>query len=358
MAHEISSVSGRDEVFVVGQKAWHGLGLRVDNAVTSEEAITLAGLNWRVEQRPLSMPDGTVVPDRVANVRKAASGSDVYLGTVGTGYKILQNSDAFKLFDTIIGEKMAVFQTAGALKDGRKVFMTAKLPGELVVGKLDVTEKYLLLATSHDGSSMCRMFWTPVRVVCQNTLNMALSGSKDSGIAFPHIGDQEKRVEEAVRILCIANKKYQALEEVYNQFARHTLSNDDVESYFKKVLPNEADSDNRSREKTRGEMMNNYKHGKGAEMSFGTLWGAYNGVTEYYDHSRYAERKTVNAETRMESLLFGAGFSTKQKAFDLAYEAVSVSETATATLEAPAALDMSGLSAEQQARLQALLAGQ
>jgi len=266
-----------------------------------------------------------VVPDRLANVRKDANGKDVYLGTVSTSYRIIQNTESFTFFDSVVGQKLAMYHTAGALKAGRKVWILAKLPGELVVGSKDVTEKYLLLSNSHDGSSTLRMFFTPVRVVCQNTLNLALNraGEKE-GISIHHSGKVDDKVAEAVRVLKIANKKYEELERIFNAFQERTLATSDVTDYFKKVLPDEQETNNAAKERMRGEMMSNYKHGAGADMSFGSLWGAYNAVTEYFDHTRYAGKKTaVNVEGRMESIMFGGAYATKQKAFDLAYEAVA-----------------------------------
>ena len=322
MAHEISNVSGINEVFVAGQPAWHGLGQRCDAAQTSAEAIKLAGLDWNVEQRPLTMPDGCEVPDTVANVRKNSKGKDVYLGAVSKSYRIVQNREAFAFFDEVVGEKLAIFETAGALKEGRKVWMLAKLPGEMVIGKKDNVNKYLLLANSHDATSKLRMFFTPVRVVCNNTLTAAMRGTADEGISISHVGKIEQRVEEAVRCLGVANKKYQELEVLFNKLAQVKVSPDTVIEYHKACLPDEQDTNNSAKDKARKLMFNNYINGRGAEMAHGTMWGAYNSVTEFYDHSRYEGKHTaVNCDGRMESLLFGTGFSAKRKALELAVEA-------------------------------------
>ena len=127
MSHEISNVSGRNEMFYVGEKPWHGLGVSVEKHARAAEAISLAGLDWDVYQRPLFMPDQVKVPDRVANVRLDKDKKDFYLGTVGTTYKLIQNRDAFTFFDEVVGQGQAIYHTAGAIKDGRRVWILAKL---------------------------------------------------------------------------------------------------------------------------------------------------------------------------------------------------------------------------------------
>lgn len=335
MAHLISEVSGQAECFVAGQPAWHGLGKRVPANVTSAEAIELAGLDWKVEQRPVAFraEDGSYNPAEqfVANVRKDAAGKDVFLGIVNPSYyKIVQNTDAFAFFDVVVGEQLAIYHTAGALKNGKRVWMLAQLPQDLIVGNKDAVNKYLLLANGHDGKFMLRMFFTPVRVVCNNTLTLAVSqkekeGSKKTGeqegIFISHTGDLEGKVEEAVKALKIANKQYEELEALYNQLQKCTVSDDEVAQYHKAVLPDVLDTDNRAKGKSRDAMMKNYRHGLGADLSFGTMWGAYNSVTEYFDHSRYANRK-IAPESRMESVIFGGGRQVKKNALALACEAL------------------------------------
>lgn len=344
MAHEISSVSGRAEMFSVGQMPWHGLGVNVKEAQTSADAIKLAGLDWLVEQVPLHLPDGSKVPDRRANIRRRPDGGIHYLGTVGQQYQVIQNDHAFEFFDSVVGQKLAIYHTAGALKEGRKVWILAKLPGEIVVKGHDVTEKFLLLHTSHDGSTTCRMHFTPVRVVCQNTLSAATSQAGQDGVSIAHVGRVRDKVDEAVRILGIVNKRYGELEATYNRMAGTVLAHSDARDYFKKVLPAprvatlEAEKE---QELTREELWKAYRSGVGADLSFTTLWGAYNAVTEYFDHIVYRKNaRRQQGEARFNSVLFGSGHVIKQRAYDLASEYLDGRGTATATITYPQQADL------------------
>ncbi len=164
MAHEIDVSTGKAAVFTVGTPAWHRLGVNVAEAQTSADAIRLAALDWRVEQWPVvARHDGTEreVTGRVANVR---ADSGAVLGVVGTSYRVFQNRAAFDFFDAIVQERLAVFETAGALKGGRHIWMLARLPKTPRAAGEDEIRPYVLLANSHDGTRALRMIPTTVRV--------------------------------------------------------------------------------------------------------------------------------------------------------------------------------------------------
>jgi phage/plasmid-like protein (TIGR03299 family) len=164
MAHEIATTAdGRAAMFYTGEPPWHGLGTRLDNPATAAEAITAAGLDFTVELTRLTTIDGIPVPQRVAVVR---SDTQDVLGVVSPAYVPVQNRQAFGFLDAIAAEGGIRYHTAGALRRGERVWLLGKLPGEIrVKDSDDVTEKYLLLSNSHDGSSALRVYFTPVRVV-------------------------------------------------------------------------------------------------------------------------------------------------------------------------------------------------
>lgn len=185
MSHHINrnTITGQDSFMSVKQKAWHGLGQIIEDYPTSAEAIKHAGLDYTVEKRPLFTVDHShfkdadgyfdelqpniLVPDFYANVRTDTS--DV-LGVVGKDYRIVQNSEAFAFFDSIVGGKDGIlYETAGALGKGERIFITAKLPDYIRVGRNDCIEKFIFLTTSHDGYGSITAAFTPVRVVCQNS---------------------------------------------------------------------------------------------------------------------------------------------------------------------------------------------
>lgn len=326
MAHELSQVSGRVEFFST-RLEWHRLGTVVDQAQTADDAIRLAGLDWAVHQRSLHLPNGLVIPNRVANVRLGREGEDIYLGTVGRRYEILQNRQAFSFMDSLVGRGRAVFETAGALRNGGRIFLTAKLPGDIVVGPSDDrTEKYLLLVNGHDGVMTCRALFTPVRTVCANTLAMALR-SQTSGVSIRHSGNIERRLEEAERVLSKAIQHYDQLAMLFGRWREVELTRAEAREFFRKVVPPAADTAGKKTRnrigRTHSELMTSFERGPGADMAGRTLWGAYNALTHWVDHVAFQHRPSASVETRMENIVWGAGADLKQRAFSLAKAALN-----------------------------------
>jgi phage/plasmid-like protein (TIGR03299 family) len=204
MAHEV------DSMMFAGEAPWHGLGVRVPHEVTSEEAIRHAGLDWKVATTSvLAVLGGDREPTPVPRARAVVRQSDgTPLGIVGERYRPIQNAEAFAFFDEVVGEGQAIYHTAGGLNGGRRVWILAKLPGEIRVGGDDVTEKYLLLSNSHDGTSALRMLFTPVRVVCQNTLNIALRRGVGQASSIRHTASAPLRIDEARRVLGLSTDFY------------------------------------------------------------------------------------------------------------------------------------------------------
>jgi phage/plasmid-like protein (TIGR03299 family) len=195
MAHNINfnEQTGQHSFFSVKQKAWHGLGQIVEDYPTSKQALAFAGLDYEVIKSPLFTQSRAMT---VGNEGELVSGMDIavpnyyatmrtdnntVLGVVGRDYSIVQNRDAFSFFDAIVGGDGMQYETAGALGNGERIFITAKLPGYIKVGQDDYIEKYLFLTTSHDGSGSITAAFTPVRIVCQNTLSAALRNSSNTG---------------------------------------------------------------------------------------------------------------------------------------------------------------------------------
>jgi phage/plasmid-like protein (TIGR03299 family) len=168
MAHEIDQTTGSAAVFVTGEPAWHRLGTVIAQATTSAEAIGLAGLDWRVQQwnvRPFGPDDqtvGTDIADTVANVR---TDTKAVLGVVGKRYRVFQNHEAFDFMDALVGDKLAIYETAGSLHGGKRVWMLARIPKEYRAGADDLIKPYVLLTNTHDGSQALRMptaaWWRP-----------------------------------------------------------------------------------------------------------------------------------------------------------------------------------------------------
>ena len=159
-----------------GIRPWHGLGTVIEGTVTSDEAIKLANLGWDVIQEPVYLKNGIEIPNLFANIR---SDTNDLLGTVKDKYTIVQNKEAFAFTDNIIKNSKGIdakYETAGSLFNGKRVFMLVRLPDVDLVG--DKVENYLFVSTAHDGSQGLMAGITNVRVVCNNTLQMAERGAQ------------------------------------------------------------------------------------------------------------------------------------------------------------------------------------
>ena len=202
-----------ESLFYVRETPWHSLGTRVEEAPSSEDAIRLAGLDWTVTSRELYLADGTRVPNYFANVRDSDNKS---LGVVGNRYTIVQNSDAFAFTDNLLGEGVK-YETAGSLQDGKVIWLLAKLPDKFeILG--DKVDPYVVFTNTHDGSGAVRVAMTPIRVVCQNTLNMAMNSAKRTWSAR-HTGSIESKLQDAMQTLELASaymeEQKQTFEELY-----------------------------------------------------------------------------------------------------------------------------------------------
>lgn len=327
MAHElwIETASDTASMFYIDEPPWHGLGKRLDNPATSAEAIKAANLDWTVSKQPLFVQQGLVhvpVQDRYAVMRPPQGNekSDVVLGVVGKGYRPLQNSEAFAFFDQIVGKNAAIYHTAGALGQGERVWMLAKLPGAIQVVGDDITDKYLLLANSHDGSSAVQIKFTPIRVVCNNTLTIALA--QGSTIRIPHTKDVRIMLKRAEQTLGIVNRRYNDISKVFKAMAALKLNSERVQKYMSLVFPIPRDHEDEyvikralSNRALAGML---FDQGVGNRMRGveGSLWAAFNGVTELIDH-----RQTKQTDDkRLDSIWFGDGYLAKARAFRVANE--------------------------------------
>jgi phage/plasmid-like protein (TIGR03299 family) len=292
---------------------WHNLGTELANPATAREAIKAAGLNYTVVKKPLKevvdLSPPADLSDRWATVRTDTG--DV-LGIVGDGYEVIQNKDAFKFFDTLVGTDDAMYETAGVIGRGERMWILAKPPGFIKVHGNDIVSKYLLLTNSHDGSSRVRVKLTPIPVVCNNTLTAALQGTGE--VHVRHTVHAAEDMEQALSLLGLSDTLYQHLDATLNRMALTKTSDKQLLNYVRALVPdNEEGEDNAKNQGIRKAVHELYESGQGADLSRGTLWGAFNCVTEYTDHEM-----EENPTTRLESIWFGRGEQLKLKAFELA----------------------------------------
>ena len=220
-----------ETMFYTREKPWHGLGVRVENALSSQDALVAAGLDWDVEQRKIYTEDGYAISGYFANVR---SSDHHALGVVTKRYKIVQNHEAFAFTDALLGKGVR-YETAGSLKGGRKTWILARLPKQYRLAE-DVTIPYLVFSNSHDGSAAIKVAMTPVRVVCNNTLNLALDNA-DRIWSANHTGDIDSKLEDARMTLFMAENYMNELAEESTRLSRKKVSDAEVEEYIKMLLP-------------------------------------------------------------------------------------------------------------------------
>ena len=261
------------------------------------------------------------VPNQFAIVRGDTS---AVLGVVGKNYKIFENAEAFKFFDDVIGDKLAVYETAGALHGGRIVWILAKLPKTVRAGSTDdISDSYVLLSTSHDGSKSVTMMPTLVRVVCNNTYTLAVSEySAESGIRMRHTKNMVNNLSLAKQRLEIVNKKIDDYQEAVNILAGKQISSKMLQSYAEAIFPDNPNAKHNTRtENMRENIYNNFED-KEIKETDGTWWKAVNAVTYYVDHQRSTKGQNDSArqDNRMVSTLMTTGASKKRSAMDLALE--------------------------------------
>ena len=323
MSHNLFFENGQASMMYVGGVPWHGLGTALDRPATAEEAIQAARLDWQVRKLPLYASDGPEsllrlpVPDKYAVARE--NSLDV-LGIVGSSYTPVQNQEAFAFFDPIVGKQAAIYHTAGALGKGERVWILAKLPDSIRVIGDDITDKYLLLTNSHDGTSALQVKFTPVRVVCQNTLTLAM-GQGGAGIKISHHTDIHHRMKAAERMLGIVNHQYDELADTFREMVKVPMNHNRLERYLEFVypdpkdrVPTESELECISRDRSWSEYFFDQGAGNRLNGVSGTLWAAYNGVTEYLDHRKIRQ----NADQRLTSTWFGEANRVKARALTVA----------------------------------------
>jgi phage/plasmid-like protein (TIGR03299 family) len=291
MSHEIDTTIGSAAVFVAGTPPWHGLGRNIQEAVNSEQAIGLAGLDWIVDQWPVSAqePDGwgtVVANDFVANVR---SDTKTVLGVVTRKYRPFQNAEAFAFADAVVGQGLAKYEIAGALRGGKRVWMLLKLPDLLKAGRGDSIQPFLLIYNTFDGSSCLRAILTSVRVVCQNTLNLALSDGKGEGVTIRHRGDLKGRVEDARQTLGLVKKRLKSFGEEIDVFRSVAMANGRLQRYFDSLLAPLGNDPSKRERSNRLQALDRLHSNFCNELNTltgmrGTLWAALNAATEFADH--------------------------------------------------------------------------
>jgi phage/plasmid-like protein (TIGR03299 family) len=298
MAHALEIGNNGEVAFALrGEPAWHGLAsvlFDADQHVTTNEMLESAYLNnWNVRLEDLTMPEGyrnTSENQLVVRDNPFDSGVDV-LSVVGSRYKVVQNEELFAFGDGIL-DGGATWESAGSIKGGKVVFGSLVVPREFIIdpeGANDKTVTYLLVHTSHDGSTAVQANITPVRVVCQNTLNMAIKDSKQS-FKIRHTATVGGRIDEARRVLGLTFDHMDNFEIMAKQLYETAMTDQQFNDIIKAIY---AEPDNSSakvaqtRWNDKVDLLNNLWDNSPTNATIkNTAWGALNTMTERIDYFR------------------------------------------------------------------------
>ena len=306
MSHEVESLA-----YVSNEQngrfvPWHGLGTPVQSALTSAEALEAAGLDWKVEARPVFTDNGIKIPGYVANTRDS---DNSVLGIVSDKYRIVQNVDAFAFTDSLIGEDCR-YETAGSLRNGKSTFMLARLPQKKILG--DDFENYICFTNTHDGTGAVKVCSTNVRVVCNNTLNLALNTAKRSWTC-KHMGRIEDKLQEAQRALQLAEEYTEQLSIYAERAANITIDEAKTYEVLKQLFPISDDASDRMK-KNNQDAINDFRNCLVAvDLSpfYGTLWGLVNAASDFAYHRTPTRMTSTYQEGKMNKAIHGCGLLDK-----------------------------------------------
>lgn len=302
-----------ESMFSVNETPWHGLGNLLTHAPTIHDAINQAGLDWQVNKVPVYLADGTEINGRKALVR---STDNSVLGVMSNRYEPLQNANAFEWFQPFLDSELVSLETAGSLNEGKKVWVMAKIQGDRDVKGIDPISRYILLSNSHDGTQAIRVGFTPIRVVCQNTMTYAHNSAASKLLSVRHTANHLNALDDIRETMNVINQTFDATIEQYNRLASYGITSEQLERYVKISLGYNPDAElsNKANHQV-NKVIELFETGQGTDLSTakGTVFGAYNAITEYFSH--YANS---NASSRYNSLWFGSNAKKSQDALELA----------------------------------------
>lgn len=332
MAHEVESM------MYVGETPWHNLGRNMTGQplTTAKDALVAAGLDWKVERREMFAQSKALltatnksevkgaarairIPDAYAIVRDR---DESVLGVVGPAYTPLQNEEAFSFLDPILKDGDATWETAGSLRGGSVVWGLLRMAKTFQVVPGDPVRSYMLVTSSHDGSRVVQVRFSPVRVVCMNTLSAATprgessrAAESDGAVKIRHTSSVKQRTEQAVELLTQLYKSATMTEEVCKKLADKAMKPQTVKEFVASLFVDEKNQLSARAENTVDTILDLVENGKGSNIKGvrGTAWGVYNGITAFTSHlqgltaeqARTGRVPTEKAESRLDSVWFG-----------------------------------------------------
>lgn len=312
-----------------GEVPWHGLGNEVPKDVTAEQMIRAADLDWQVElrrargAREINRKGEFSRYEIVRVPRPGTKENEVLFSVVSRRYQPLQNAEAFGFFDPIVAEGKAYFETAGALGEGERIWVMAKMPGAMEIVHGDECFKYLLLSNTHSGEGSVIVKFTTVRVVCQNTLMLAMDDGQKA-YRVRHSKRTQFKLQELAEFLSITQEVFLKAEEQFRQMAKVQMTEDRLRKYLEAVFPRTAvQKKNGERPPRWGYVQTAFETREDLQLPGvrGTLWGAYNAITWFEDYRQ--PQLEEQPDQRLDRTWFGGGAETKLKALVKATELAS-----------------------------------
>jgi phage/plasmid-like protein (TIGR03299 family) len=315
MAHELEMIGEKASMAYFGETPWHNLGtpLTTDDLYDWQSVCVKSGLDWEAELVPLLTADTQAKVEHQA-VRRKTDGR--ILGVVGKNYHVLQNREAFQWFQPFLDAKEAALHTAGSLCEGSRVLVLAKMNRDpLVIAVGDEVEKFILLSHGHDGSLAVRVGFTPIRVVCANTLSLAHRADASKLIRIRHSASVVENLANVRAVMSLANAEFEATADQYRLLARKSINQADLSRYVKKVLKVEGDKISTRTMNMMQQITALCEFGRGNNLASvsGTYWTAYNGVNEWLSYNR-----GHNQQNRLNSLWFGDSANMNKHALETA----------------------------------------
>lgn len=312
MAHNLDITEGQTS-FVAREDAWHRLGTTLERGFTAEEAMEYGLLgNWNVRKTPIFTVDTDGVPlampGRYATIRDnpVVSGQRDVLGNVGEAYTIIQNEEHAALLNALVDESGAHFETAGAIDGGRQVFITMKLPGHMSIGGVDRIDNYIAAINSHDGSTSFQFIVTPIRIVCQNTLNFAMGQARNTYRVRHSSGAEKVMVNEARQALDLTFNYLDEFQDQANRLINTTMTQQRFEEIIERefLAPEDAPRGTITRNENKvEEMFRLYADAYTQEGVRDTAWAALNTLTEWSDHFSPVRSSDPESARAVRSLL-------------------------------------------------------
>jgi|TARA_B100001093_G_scaffold506516_1_gene565560 phage/plasmid-like protein (TIGR03299 family) len=317
MSHEVEIIDGQAQMAYAGELPWHGLGTKVASDLAPSQIMQQAGLDWSVEKETMTTASGVEIEGKKALVRSSDS---KVLDVVGDNWNPVQNSEAFEFFSEYCLAGDMEMHTAGSLKGGQMVWALAKIKESFDILGGDQVDSYLLFSNPHKYGKAIDVRFTPIRVVCNNTLSLSLGQNVANSVSLNH--RTAFNPESVKQTMGIAHEKFAKYKETCEFLASKKFNMESLIQYYNEVFPRTYQGKNEVTVKGYEDLTNNAQKAfsfletqPGANFGEGSWWSALNSVTYLTDHKMGRE-----SDSRLTSAWFGANQTRKVKAVEKAVE--------------------------------------